>query len=233
MRLAVREWGTGSRRALLIHGATAGKEAMAPLAEALADRGYRVIAPDLRGHGQSPRGGPYTLQALADDLVDTLGGPVELAAGHSLGGKILPWAIPDLQVRRALYLDPAWTASASDPYAAALTKPDGAPMNLDDLSALYPTRSPADQQEALAAYLAMDWRLFHDRRLQLRRTTVPPIPAQTRSLVVLADPSTLVPPVLAQALTVGNYEIRTQKGAGHGLFQQDLPGFLATVEDWL
>jgi pimeloyl-ACP methyl ester carboxylesterase len=233
MKLAVRQWGSGSRRALLIHGATATKEEMAPLAEVLADRGYRVLAPDLRGHGESPRGGPYALQGLADDIVETIGEPVELAAGHSLGGKVLPGAVRDLSVQRALYLDPAWTAREADPYAEALTKPDRSPMNLDDLRALYPGRSEADLEQSLARYLAMDWKLFHDPLLQLRRTTMPAIPAATRSLVVLADPSVLVPPVMAAALAVGGYEVRTQKGGNHGLFLSDLPQFISTVEDWL
>ncbi|GLY29635.1 alpha/beta hydrolase [Kineosporia sp. NBRC 101731] len=233
MKLAVKEWGSGSRRALLIHGATSTKEWMTPLAEVLVDRGYRVLAPDLRGHGDSPRGDHYALQALADDVVETIGEPVELAIGHSLGGKVLPGAVRDLKVERALYLDPAWTAREVDPYAQALTKPDGSPMNRDDLKVLYPGLSEAARQETLARYLAMDWRLFHDPLLQLRRTTMPAIPAATRSLVVLADPSVLVPPVMAEALRVGGYEVRTQKGSNHGLFQSDMPEFLATVEGWL
>ncbi|GAB3273773.1 alpha/beta fold hydrolase [Kineosporia babensis] len=233
MKLAVKEWGSGPRRALLIHGATSTKETMTPLAEELVQRGYRVIAPDLRGHGESPRGEHYALQALADDVVETVGEPVELAVGHSLGGKVLPWAVKDLKARRALYLDPAWTAREVDPYAEALTKADGSPMNLDDMQALYPWMTPEDMQEKLDRYLAMDWKLFHDPLLQLRRTTMPAIPAVTRSLVVLADPSVLVPPVMVQALEVGGYEVRTQKGGDHGLFQSDMPAFLATVEGWL
>jgi len=233
MKLAVREWGSGDRLALLVHGATGTKESMTALAQELAGRGYRVLAPDLRGHGESPRGGPYALQALADDLTETVGGPVELALGHSLGGKILPWAVQDLKVERAMYLDPVWTARDDDPYAAVLTKPGGVPMDLEDLRRLNPTGSRPELEQALARYRAMDWTMFHDPLLQLRRPTVPAIPAQTRSLVVLADPSPLVPPVLAQALQVGGYEVRTQPGADHGLFQTDLPGFLETVADWL
>lgn len=233
MKLATKEWGSGPRRALLIHGATSTKEEMAPLAEVLADRGYRVIAPDLRGHGESPRGEHYALQALADDVVETVGESVELAVGHSLGGKVLPWAVKDLQAQRALYLDPAWTAREVDPYAEALTKPDGSPMNLEDMKALYPGMPETAMQAKLDRYLAMDWKLFHDPLLQLRRTTMPAIPAATRSLVVLADPSVLVPPLMVEALKVGGYEVRTQKGGNHGLFQSDMPQFLTAVEGWI
>jgi pimeloyl-ACP methyl ester carboxylesterase len=234
MKLAFQKHGSGPRLAVLIHGATSRKEEMAPLAEVLAERGYRVIAPDLRGHGESPRGEHYALQALADDVVETIGGePVELAIGHSLGGKVLPWAVQDLKAQRALYLDPAWTARERDPYAEILTKPGGAPMDLEDVKRLYPWLTTEQMDDRLTRYLAMDWKQFHDPLLQLRRTTMPAIPAATRSLVVLADPSVLVPPVMADALRVGGYEVRTQKGGDHGLFQSDLPEFLKTVEGWL
>ena len=44
-------------------------------AEQIPDIGaiYRVIAPDLRGHGDSPAPeGVYTMDEMADDVIDTL-----------------------------------------------------------------------------------------------------------------------------------------------------------------
>src|SRR5262245_59157204 len=54
---------------------------------------YRVIAPDLRGHGKSATPeGDYTIDAMADDVIETLDGleitePV-VVAGMSMGGYV-------------------------------------------------------------------------------------------------------------------------------------------------
>lgn len=55
--------------------------------------GRRVIAPDLRGHGQSsaPEGGAYPMEAFADDiagLLEHLRIERAIVLGHSLGGYI-------------------------------------------------------------------------------------------------------------------------------------------------
>jgi pimeloyl-ACP methyl ester carboxylesterase len=233
MKLAVREWGQGPRTAVVVHGATGTADSMAPLASCLVELGYRVLGPDLRGHGASPRGGPYTLQALADDLVESLPAGADLITAHSLGGKVLPWAIPGLRPRRALYLDPAWVAPPYPPGTMALAKEDGSPMNLADARRMHPGAHEGDLQAAVDRYLTTDWRMFHDPLLQIRRTTVPPIPAEAPSLVVTADPSELVTPILARALRIGGYVVRPQPGAGHGLFHEDMEGFLAVVGDWV
>lgn len=56
MKLNTREWGTGDRLALLVHGIMSDHRSWRSVGPALAGRGYRVIAVDLRGHGASPRG---------------------------------------------------------------------------------------------------------------------------------------------------------------------------------
>lgn len=63
-----------------------------PVAEMLAQK-YRVIMPDLRGHGQSEAGdGPITIEKLGQDtrrLLDELGIDKALLAGCSIGGYTL------------------------------------------------------------------------------------------------------------------------------------------------
>jgi pimeloyl-ACP methyl ester carboxylesterase/acyl carrier protein len=91
-KLAFLEWGAGQdQTVVLIHGILDQALAWQLVAQPLADRGYRVIAPDLRGHGLSdhdPRGEGYSLLSFCSDLadlVDHLQLSRFLVAGHSMG----------------------------------------------------------------------------------------------------------------------------------------------------
>ena len=85
------------RPAVLVHGLFGSGTLLAdtPPARALAGRGYRVILPDLRGHGDSGRPHDpacYPPDVVADDvlaLVDALGLDDYDLAGYSLGGKVV------------------------------------------------------------------------------------------------------------------------------------------------
>ncbi len=84
-------------------------------------RDYHAVAPDLRGHGRSPRSGPVTLRAMAEDLaalLEHLGGTPAHLVGISMGGVILQELFgmrPDLVASLAL----ACTFSEMDPQVAA------------------------------------------------------------------------------------------------------------------
>lgn len=86
--LTVRVWGDGPRTVLALHGITANHLAW----RAVADRippGIRVVAPDLRGRGDSTAPGPYGMAAHAADgiaVLDALGVDTAVVAGHSMGG---------------------------------------------------------------------------------------------------------------------------------------------------
>ena len=73
--------------ALLLHGFTHTGSSWDPVVAALGER-YRVLAPDIRGHGAAGQSVPVTLEAVLGDL-ETLapGEPVALA-GYSMGGRI-------------------------------------------------------------------------------------------------------------------------------------------------
>lgn len=92
--LSIGEAGEGGRPLLLQHGFTGAKEDFADWWDALAERGWHVVAPDLRGHGASdhPKGRQsYSMAIFESDLVglvDALGWPRFTLLGHSLGGMI-------------------------------------------------------------------------------------------------------------------------------------------------
>jgi pimeloyl-ACP methyl ester carboxylesterase len=108
--LATRAWGPagagGARSArdgrpvaLLVHGVTSSSRTWWRVGPALAERGFAVLAVDLRGHGSSPRVehglGPAELAAdvtetVAAELGPSLDGPpaVDLLVGHSLGAMV-------------------------------------------------------------------------------------------------------------------------------------------------
>lgn len=77
---------------VLLHPFPANRGVWAPVAETLSSR-YRVILPDLRGHGDSTSGeGPATMAKLADDLrsvLDDASVGRAVFAGVSIGGYVL------------------------------------------------------------------------------------------------------------------------------------------------
>ncbi len=90
-RVAFRDVGTGPETLVLIHGMAGSSEAWREVIPQLSRR-YRVVAPDLLGHGKSdkPRG-DYSLGAFAAwlrDLLDELGVTQATIVGHSLGGGV-------------------------------------------------------------------------------------------------------------------------------------------------
>ena len=72
MKLYTREWGTGDRLAILVHGVMSDSRNWRRVGPVLAERGYHVIAIDLRGHGHSPRAEEYSAELMAQDIVDTV-----------------------------------------------------------------------------------------------------------------------------------------------------------------
>lgn len=92
MKLAYDEFGSGARTLVLLHGFPLGRAMWTEVARDLGTSA-RVIVPDLRGHGGSPSpAGPYTMDALADDVLELadhcgLTQPFDLG-GLSMGGYV-------------------------------------------------------------------------------------------------------------------------------------------------
>jgi pimeloyl-ACP methyl ester carboxylesterase len=90
-RLAYDEYGEGSQVVVLLHGLLLSRRMQAPVAEALAERGHRVICLDLLGHGASDRPRDmwrYSMSLFGEQtiaLLDHLGVDRAVIGGTSLG----------------------------------------------------------------------------------------------------------------------------------------------------
>lgn len=93
LRHSVAEAGSGAPL-LLLHGFTGAKEDFVDFLDGFADRGWHVVAPDLRGHGASDAPddeAAYSLATMATDalaLADELGWDRFDLLGHSMGGMV-------------------------------------------------------------------------------------------------------------------------------------------------
>jgi pimeloyl-ACP methyl ester carboxylesterase len=115
MELNTHRWGDGETRVLLIHGICSSGATWWEIAAGIDSA--TVVAPDLRGHGESPRADDYTAAAYAEDL----GTGWDLVIGHSLGGLIAVHAAahdPGF-ARRLILLDPVLDLDDFDGVTAA------------------------------------------------------------------------------------------------------------------
>lgn len=95
--VVARAAGDGDEAVLCVHGLAARSDSLGPLVDVLGEHGYRAIAPDLRGHGDSEgfRGRISRRRAIEDlrewqQRARDEGAEVVAIVGHSLGGL---WAL--------------------------------------------------------------------------------------------------------------------------------------------
>ncbi|THA82946.1 alpha/beta hydrolase family protein [Streptomyces sp. A0592] len=231
MQLHTQTWGEGDRFALLIHGIMADHRTWRRVGPALADRGYHVIAVDLRGHGASGRG-EYSPRHYADDVVETLPAGAELAIGHSLGGLALSLAVDRLKPRRAVFSDPAWHLAApaegfGPELLAQFKTATGA-----EIRAMNPRWEEVDVAIELETLALWDAGTALSLAPLLGADLMPAAPV-VPSLVQPADPSTLITPERARTLTSRGFEVRSVSGAGHTIHRDDFDGFMASLEGWV
>lgn len=92
---------------MCLHGVTSHGRHFEQLAGRL--QGYRILAPDLLGHGFSPYEPPWDLESHCGAVVETVGDAPAVLVGHSFGGRIaleLAARAPKL-VPKLVLLDPA------------------------------------------------------------------------------------------------------------------------------
>jgi pimeloyl-ACP methyl ester carboxylesterase len=234
MKLYTREWGDGDRYAVLVHGVMSDSRNWRRVGPVLAERGYHVVAVDLRGHGHSPRTAEYSAELMAQDIVDTVPARPELMMGHSLGGLTVSLAIERLDPQRVIYVDPAFSSPAANWFQRAL-----APAFLRTLARQSAVRIAKRNPRWDPADVAIEVETFKsfDRAVlpvvvtpsAMRAPEVMAVP----SMVMLSDNSQLVKPALADRLRDEGYEVRIVPGSGHVINRDDHEGFMRALDGWI
>ena len=140
MLLHLHEWGDRDAPPLLcVHGVQAHGARFRRLAEERLTSRYRVLAPDLRGHGRSGWEPPWSIEQHVEDLLETLsatGVERTTIVGHSFGGRLALELTARGVVDVSVLLDPVvWVPP---------------PIALERAQELVRDRSFANVEEALA-----------------------------------------------------------------------------------
>lgn len=230
MQLNVRWWGSGARTALLVHGFSDDSSTWWRVAPAIADLGFTVLAPDLRGHGESPRADSYRLEDFAQDLVDTLPGEADIALGHSLGAIALGLAAERLHPRCAVFVDPSWLRPRGEVMVGAAL-----PLKPSDLPREVAHWSAEEVAVDLASNRRTDSQVMSSLLAELApHEHIPPPPAPHPGALVLVPELSPVLPVAAHPVLASiGYEIRTLPGVRHVLHRDDFEGFMELLRPGL
>jgi pimeloyl-ACP methyl ester carboxylesterase len=148
MDLNTHRWGDGRTRVLLLHGICSSGATWWEIAGGLDDA--TAFAPDLRGHGESPRAERYGAADYAGDL----DGGWDLVIGHSLGGLIAARASVEDPgfARRLILIDPVFELDDFDAVTAENVDEAAHPRSEAEIAAANPRWHPETVRlKALAA----------------------------------------------------------------------------------
>ncbi|NIK59625.1 alpha/beta fold hydrolase [Kribbella shirazensis] len=229
-------WGTGDRLVLLVHGMLGAATQYHQVGPALADRGYRVIAVDLPGHGLAAPAPDATMEVFVDAVLDAVDVPPALAIGHSLGAIVLAHALPHLEPERVVYVDVPLDGLRAGP-----------PPSVEELRERFRTARVARTQDRLRAtrpeWSAEDCRVEAEAAARFDLETAVSLersygggvagPPTVPSLVIRADPSRYVSPERALELEKLGFCVRAMPGAGHCVWYGRLDEFLGVLDGWL
>lgn len=234
VQLHYTEQGSGSP-VVLLHGFPVDSRMWEAQAAALAAAGHRVVTPDLRGFGQSRFDGPFTLEALADDVHALLAGigavPCALA-GFSMGGYVaLAYAKKYPSDLRGLMLvdtkaegDTAEGRQGRDKMIELVRK-EGSGAVADQMMPKMLAKDAADQRPQAAAALrrlmeacppkTIEHALAAMRDRPDRSGELPAVEVPT--LILVGDADAITPPEVAEKMArrLPRAEVVTVRGAGH------------------
>jgi pimeloyl-ACP methyl ester carboxylesterase len=256
LRLHYLEWGDPARPAMiLLHGIARHAHTFDHIATRFA-RDYRVIALDMRGHGDSAWSpeGAYLVQDYVKDLEALVAGlrlrRVTLL-GNSTGGRVaqvFAGLHPDL-VERLVVEDvgPERPQNIADAFARRVEQEADGWASEDELVRQLAAASQRTPEPLLRRYAHFGTRPRADGRLVWKRDpnlvkgfvetelwdSVSKI--KSPALYVIGGASRIVPPETQQRLTdtLPNCRIVIMPGLGHYPDEEDAEGFLTIVGDFL
>jgi pimeloyl-ACP methyl ester carboxylesterase len=242
MRLNTRTWGDSSaaRAAVLIHGVTSSAASWVRVGPALAAAGFYVVAPELRGHGDSPKvDGQYALDLMVADLAESVPSAPTLLVGHSFGG-VMAILATLRGILKPVYLaleDPV-LHFADQQLPASLLKNDEAnlPRDVEGTLRANPKWQRIDAEGKVASLRSIDWdhmrQVFADNAPWDLRASARAVAKIVPTCLILPESSFYVPPADAAAIEVdlGPGSVIRIPGAGHSIHRDDLDAFLAAIQ---
>jgi lipase len=231
--LHLHEWGDPDAPPVVcLHGVQAHGRRFRRLAEERLAQRFRVLAPDLRGHGRSAWEPPWTLAQHVEDILESLeAAGVERATvvGHSFGGRLALELTAVGVVDRSILLDPAvWVPPPIALERAERELRDRSFEIEDEARAERASLSPLAPAELIDEEFREHLVRGEDGRLRFRYSQPAVIAAygelahrppgwellQVPTLLVVGAETDVVPPVVVDALRseLGELEVVTVPG---------------------
>lgn len=234
MRLNVIDSGSGDRTVLLLHGMSGSAESWWRVSEELAERGRRVLAVDLPGHGLSPRDPTSTVSSAAEALIETVAALADerplVAMGHSYGGTVLAAAADRLPLDTAVYVDTACAFTGGADRDELIAQYTSDRRSRQDASWLRETRPFYSERDAVVEARAAD-RFDPVTAASISSgADVEHIPAPG-SILVRADPSRFVADEDAERLAACGVDVRTIPGAAHTVWFSHFDEFVTVLPE--
>ena len=233
MRLHVDEHGVGPKVCVLVHGMMGSAESWWRVVPELVAAGYRVLAVDLPGNGQSDRDRSLTVERAADSLVETISELTDLAPavaiGHSFGGAVLAAAALRLRPQLAVYVDAPFVSRGGYDFSEVAEEYE------------------QDRQQRTVLKLRENRPHYSDRDCEVEATAADRFDPFTAaavasagggewepasgSIVVRAAPSNYVSDAEAAALHEQGVSVRSIPGAAHSVWYSHFDEFVAALPE--
>lgn len=231
--LHVRDYGgDGEKTALLLHDVRGDSRVWYEFAPWLIGRGFRVIAPDLTGHGGSPRSRVYSPERWAADVRASVLHTPDLVVGVGLGALVGSLLADEYLPERTIHLDPTFADAGGlpIPFARDASARTSAPRR-SQIEKKHPRWTAEQIDLDLTNLERWDPETLHGIRdkAMVRAPEVPIVP----SLVVLPQKNSNVGSALAKRLGAAGFDVRAVPGSGDELLRENRSALETALVGWV